>query len=320
MRSNLPLAAVPREVPTLTPTFQTERLVAERRVAELHCRVSRQTESRLSLIGFWHYATIPHNETCFKTWRIPLAVPLVLLRKHRRLSHILSAIEIGMNGMPDQFLFKSDTYENCNCEINCGCQFSLPSTYGFCQSAMIGEIVAGHFNGIPLSNLRWAAIYKWPGEVHEGHGKRQIVIDERAEANQRHGMEKIISGRSCEPQSNIFSVFGTFCSEFAPTLFLPIGFTSNLDARTAQVEVPGVLSSRAAPKVNEFTGEPLHVAIARPTGCVEYTYAELGLGSTTVTGDIEMAYVDSWAHFCVHHFDQDGLVRERSRLTAWLDA
>jgi hypothetical protein len=29
---------------------------------------------------------------------------------------------------------------------------------------------------------------------------------------------------------------------------------------------------------------------------------------------------DSWAHFCVHHFSQDGLIRERSRLTAWLGA
>jgi hypothetical protein len=39
-----------------------------------------------------------------------------------------------------------------------------------------------------------------------------------------------------------------------------------------------------------------------------------------VTGDMEMAFEDSWAHFCVHHFNQNGLVRERPRLTAWLGA
>jgi hypothetical protein len=38
-----------------------------------------------------------------------------------------------------------------------------------------------------------------------------------------------------------------------------------------------------------------------------------------VNGDMEMAFEDSYAHYCVHHFDQDGLVRERSRFTAWLD-
>jgi hypothetical protein len=35
---------------------------------------------------------------------------------------------------------------------------------------------------------------------------------------------------------------------------------------------------------------------------------------------MEMAFEDSWAYFCVHHFNQDGLVRERSRLAAWLGA
>jgi len=28
-----------------------------------------------------------------------------------------------------------------------------------------------------------------------------------------------------------------------------------------------------------------------------------------VTGDIEMTFEDSWAHYCVHHFNPDGLIR-----------
>src|SRR5689334_12907854 len=51
----------------------------------------------------------------------------------------------------------------------------------------------------------------------------------------------------------------------------------------------------------------------------EFTYAEIGQGTTSVTGAMEMAFADSWAHFCVHHLNQDGLIRERSRLTAWLE-
>ncbi len=27
--------------------------------------------------------------------------------------------------MADQWIFKSETYDNCNCAINCGCQFNL---------------------------------------------------------------------------------------------------------------------------------------------------------------------------------------------------
>jgi hypothetical protein len=222
--------------------------------------------------------------------------------------------------MTDQWLFKSETYDNCNCQINCGCQFNLPSTNGYCQSAYIGHIVEGHFNDTPLVGLNWAVLYKWPGEIKDGNGKRQIVIDERADQAQRIALETIVSGEACKPLSNVFSVFASTCSEICETLFLPIDIEADLEGRTARVEIPGILKSKAGPKINEFTGEPFHIALARPSGSFEFTYAELGLGTTSVTGDMEMAFEDTWAHFCIHHFNQDGLVRERSRLTAWLGA
>ncbi len=222
--------------------------------------------------------------------------------------------------MANQWLFKSETYDNCNCAVNCGCQFNLPSTHGYCQSAFVGNIVEGHFNDTPLAGLNWAALYKWPGEIADGNGKRQIVIDERADEAQRAALETIISGEACKPLSNLFSVFGSTCSEFCETLFLPIGLEANLELRTARVDIPGIMSSTGKPIINEFNGQPFRIALARPSGSFEFTYAEIGLGTTSVTGDMEMAYEDSWAHFCVHHWSQDGLVRERSRLTAWLGA
>ena len=101
--------------------------------------------------------------------------------------------------MQDQWLFKSETYDNCNCAMNCGCQFNLPSTYGFCQTAFVGTIVEGHFNDTPLAGLNWAGLYMWPGEIAEGNGKRLIVIDERADKTQRIALETIISGEACAP-------------------------------------------------------------------------------------------------------------------------
>jgi len=220
--------------------------------------------------------------------------------------------------MADEWLFKSETYDNCNCEVNCGCQFNLPSTYGYCQSAFVGEIVEGHFNDTPLAGLRWAGLYKWPGEIADGNGKRQIIIGERADEAQRAALETIISGGACEPLSNFFSVFASTCSEVVPTSFLPIRLEADLENRTATVDIPGVLTSRGGPIINRFTGEPFHVALARPSGSFEFSYAEIGRGTTTVTGDMEMAFEESWAHYCVHHLNQDGVIRERSRLTAWL--
>jgi hypothetical protein len=194
--------------------------------------------------------------------------------------------------MADQWLFKSDTYDNCNCAVNCD---------------------------TPLAGLKWAGLYKWPGEIAEGNGTRQIIIDARADEAQRVALETIISGGACQPLSNVFSVFASTCSDFCETLFLPISLEANLELRTARVDIPGIMSSSGRPIINEFNGEPFHIALARPSGSFEFTYAEIGRGTTSVTGAMEMAFEDSWAHFCVHHFNQDGLIRERSRLTAWLE-
>jgi hypothetical protein len=213
--------------------------------------------------------------------------------------------------MSDRWEFKSETYDNCNCAINCGCQFNLPSTHGYCQSAFVGHLVDGHFNDTPLAGLDWAALYKWPGEIKDGNGRRQIVIDVRANDAQRSALEKIISGAAGGPSGNLFSVFASTCAKSFKTLFLPIRLEADFESRTASVEIPGVLTSRGRPIINEFTGQPFHIALARPSGSFEFTYAEIGLGTTAVTGDMEMAYGDSWAHYCVHHFNQDGLVRGR---------
>ena len=62
---------------------------------------------------------------------------------------------------------------------------------GICQSAFVGNIVEGHFNDMPLAGLNWAALYKWPGEIKDGNGKRLIVIDERADEAQRAALETI---------------------------------------------------------------------------------------------------------------------------------
>lgn len=220
--------------------------------------------------------------------------------------------------MPDQWEFKSHTYDNCNCSVSCGCQFNEPTTHGNCHFAYTGTVVDGHFNGTPLAGLNWSLICLFPNEIAEGNGKRQIVIDERADDAQRSALETIISGEACAPLSNHFSVFGSLCTEFFDTLFLPIEFEVDLVGRTAKVEIPGVLAGAAGPITNEFTGEPFDIGLARPAGSFEFTAAAIGRGSTEATGDIEMAFEDSWAMFCVHHYNENGLIRSESALTNWI--
>lgn len=210
--------------------------------------------------------------------------------------------------MTDHWHFHSDTFGNCNCAQNCGCQFNLPSTHGFCQFVEGGHIRDGSFNGMNISGLNWAFMMIWPGEIAEGNGRRQIVIDERANDQQRTAIEKIVSGEVGIPGGNHFSVFGSTCSESLETLYLPIEFEIDIAARRARLAIPGLIEARGEPMMDEFSGSEFHIALARPKGSFEFTYAEIGKGFAEVHGELAMSLQGSYGQFCEHNYDHDGLV------------
>lgn len=211
--------------------------------------------------------------------------------------------------MADQWQIKSYTFANCNCDANCGCQFNLPSTHGHCQFVQGGRIVEGHFNTTPLSGLHWAWVLVWPGEVAEGGGTSRIVIDERANPDQRDALVKIISGTACAPGSSHFAVYSSMCDKQLDTLYLPIEFDISIENRTANLSVPGLLEATGEPLIDPFSGDPFHIALARPSSSFEFMYAEIGAGTANVSGELPIQLDGSYAQFCVHHYNQDGLVR-----------
>ena len=211
--------------------------------------------------------------------------------------------------MPDRWMIRSNTFANCNCATNCGCQFQLPSTHGFCQFVEGGTLEEGYFNDTSLTGLNWAFMIIWPGEIAEGNGKEQIVIDERADADQREALRKIILGETGGPGTNHFAVFNSLCSEVLDPLYLPIDCEVDIEARTARLQIPGLIDATGTPIIDAFSGEPFHIALARPSGSFEFAYAELGSGTAKVTGPVAMELDATYAQFNVHHYDQDGLVR-----------
>jgi hypothetical protein len=114
----------------------------------------------------------------------------------------------------------------------------------------------------------------------------------------------------CAPKQRVLGL-RVHVEHFLDTLFLPIELEADFESRTATANIPGVLTSRCRPLINKFSGEPFHVALARPSGSIEFTYADLALGTTTVSGEMDMAFSNSYAMFCVHHFNQDGMVRTK---------
>jgi len=92
-------------------------------------------------------------------------------------------------------------------------------------------------------------------------------------------------------------------------VYAPIHYEIDIENRTASLEVPGMIKATGAPIINGFDGQPFHIALSRPTGSFEFTYAEIGAGTASVTGPLAMELDSTYAQFCIHHYDQDGLVK-----------
>ena len=210
--------------------------------------------------------------------------------------------------MPDQWMIKGREYGNCNCDQGCPCQFNAPSTHGHCQAVVAGIIDEGHFGDCDIAGLHWALIAKWPGEIAEGNGEIETVIDERASTAQRDALGKILKGESTTPGATIFSVLSSTMSTVHDTLYRPIDVSIDIDARQANLTIAGLVESTGTPMKNPFTGENSRAQIHLPNG-FEYTYAEIGVGTSKANGSITIELSGTHGQFCVLHMNQDGVIR-----------
>ena len=70
-------------------------------------------------------------------------------------------------------------FANCNCAYGCPCQFNAYPTHGNCE-AVYAIITEGHYGDVKLDGLRFGGVFEWPKAIHEGNGKAQPFVDERA--------------------------------------------------------------------------------------------------------------------------------------------
>ena len=210
--------------------------------------------------------------------------------------------------MSDQWMIRGREFSNCNCSKVCPCQFSLPSTDGLCEAVAFGHIEEGHFNETRLDGLNWALIVKWPGEIAEGNGRQQAFIDERADTSQREALRKILHGESTAPGSTHFYVFNSTMSEVLDPVFVSMELEVDVDARKAKLTIPGLIESKGEPIINPHSGTDHRARINLPNG-FEYTFAEIGIGTTTAQGALTLDLSDSYGQFCLLHMNQDGVIR-----------
>ena len=210
--------------------------------------------------------------------------------------------------MADQWMIRGVEYGNCNCNYGCPCQFASPSTNGFCEAVVSGHIEEGNFNDVRLDGLDWAMLVQWPGEIAQGNGKQQAIIDERADSRQREALRKILHGESTKPGATHFFVYNSTMSEVLDTLYRAIELEIDVEARKGLLLVPGVVESTGSPIIHPVTGSEHRARINLPNG-FEYTVAEVGSGTTKATGAIQLDLSGTYSQFNVLHMNQDGVIR-----------
>ena len=206
---------------------------------------------------------------------------------------------------------KATEFVNCNCSYGCPCQFNAPPTHGYCEAAGAYRIDEGHFGDVKLDGLKMAAVFQWPGAIHQGRGKCQPFVDERADDRQREAILKIMSGQDTDPMATIFAVFASTMEKVYDPIFTAIDFEVDVDGRRGQVSVPSLLQLHGEPIKNPVTGAEHRARIDIPSG-FEYELAEIGSGTTRTNGNIKLDLKATYAQFARLHLNNHGVVRHRS--------
>ena len=173
------------------------------------------------------------------------------------------------------------------------------------------EIEQGHYGNVMLDGLRIGGIYEWPGAVHEGRGKCQPFVDERADTKQREALIKIMTGQDSDPMATMFAVYFSTLEKVYDPIFAPIDFEVDVEKRTGRYVVPGLIESHGEPIKNPVTGAETRARIDLPDG-FEYEIAEVGSGTTKTQGNVILFLKASYGQFAHLHLNNHGVIRHRT--------
>ena len=199
---------------------------------------------------------------------------------------------------------------NCNCEYGCNCQFGGLPDKGHCQAVFGLEIDEGRHGDTDLSGLKVAAVFRWPGPIHEGKGEAAAFVDERASEEQRGALLTILTGGDTDPMATVFAVFASTIETMHEPQFVPIDFEVDVEGRTARLRIDSRVEMDGVPISNPVSGEPVRAQIRLPDG-FEYEVAEVGSGRSRAIAPIEFAHANSYGQFAHLHLDSHGVVREQ---------
>ena len=197
---------------------------------------------------------------------------------------------------------------NCSCEYGCNCQFNALPDKGHCHAVAGIQIDEGHHGETRLDGLKIAAIFKWPGPIHEGNGEALAFVDVNADDKQREALLKIMTGQDTDPLATMFAVYASTVETMHPPVFTSIDFTVDVDGRRGKLSIADYIDMTGEPLRNKVTGAESRAQICLPDG-FEYQVADIGSASSRTQGPMSLELADSYGQFAHLHLDSHGVVR-----------
>ena len=197
---------------------------------------------------------------------------------------------------------------NCTCEYGCNCQFNGLPDKGHCHAVAGIQIDEGHHGDTRLDGLRIAAIFKWPGPIHEGNGEAIAFVDEKADDSQREALLRIMTGQDTDPFATMFAVYASTVTKMHEPVFTRIDLDLDIDGRRARISIPDYIETVGEPIRNLVTGEESRAQIVLPAG-FEYAVADIGSASSRTQGPVRVETKDSYGQFANLHLNGHGVVR-----------
>lgn len=162
---------------------------------------------------------------------------------------------------------EGEWFKSCNCDPGCPCDFNQRPTYGHCEGMAAMRITEGYFGETDLAGVKWGAIVRWPGALHEGNGEMQPFIDSSASPEQMNAIGELASGRHGD---TFMEVFAVICPTVHEPVIAPVDWEFDMETRSGRIRVGDVLESEVETLRGIDPPDPYRVVVRIPGG-MEYT-------------------------------------------------
>jgi len=186
----------------------------------------------------------------------------------------------------------------CNCDWGCPCNFNARPTTGKCEGGWTWHVDKGTYGTEPLDGLSFSVYVNWPGAIHEGNGEALILIDERANGDQRAAIETLVGGTVGGP----WKVLGwTWPKVHGP---YPAAYDLQFDGVRTRARCGDFVEIEGTPIRNPVTGHESFPGVTLPEGIV---FKKGDLGSTrTFRVAKGITYDHSGQYMAIGPFDYAG--------------